>query len=307
MTDYNREDPGCLTLSEDMMDTRDFKAEELIQLDRTVQLPKSFSLGKRVYTTNYQNWWGSCTANATSHGAQILNVKDSWRIPTSENIFTPDWKDLRKKMWHDIENINDSGDYVEKAMNTAINMKIKNIEWWESNIDWYSYQERTRDENSIETIKRYIYNWNPVNRCLRWNQTTWTELTKGQLKTFIPADKRTWGHAVICVWWDEWWLRFLNSWRTNDGKWYKSRFYVTNDDMIKTSWMWNRRYRPLFRKEQAKVDPEYIKRKNSNLAVLKVLKKNYPEESIEVKLAIEKFSQQIRKSYPEINEELPLK
>lgn len=71
--------------------------------------------------------------------------------------------------------------------------------------------------------------------------------------------------------------------------------------------MWNRRYRPLFRKEQAKVDPEYIKRKNSNLAVLKVLKKNYPEESIEVKLAIEKFSQQIRKSYPEINEELPLK
>lgn len=71
--------------------------------------------------------------------------------------------------------------------------------------------------------------------------------------------------------------------------------------------MWNRRYRPLFRKEQAKIDPEYIKRKNSNLAVLKVLKKNYPEESIEVKLAIEKFSQQIRKSYPEINEELPLK
>lgn len=71
--------------------------------------------------------------------------------------------------------------------------------------------------------------------------------------------------------------------------------------------MWNRRYRPLFRKEQAKKDPEYIKRKNSNLAVLKVLKKNYPNESIEVKLAIEKFSQQIRKSYPEINEELPLK
>lgn len=77
MTDYNREDPGCLTLSEDMMDTRDFKAEEIIKLDLTVQLPKSFSLGKRVYTTNYQNGWGSCTANATSHGAQILNVKDS--------------------------------------------------------------------------------------------------------------------------------------------------------------------------------------------------------------------------------------
>ena len=39
-----REDPGCLTLSEDMMDERDFKAEEVIKLDKTIQLPKSFSL-----------------------------------------------------------------------------------------------------------------------------------------------------------------------------------------------------------------------------------------------------------------------
>jgi len=39
-----REDPGCLTLSEDMMDERDFKAEEVIDLDLTVELPKSFSL-----------------------------------------------------------------------------------------------------------------------------------------------------------------------------------------------------------------------------------------------------------------------
>lgn len=39
-----REDPGCLTLSEDMMDERDFKAEEAIELDTTIELPKSFSL-----------------------------------------------------------------------------------------------------------------------------------------------------------------------------------------------------------------------------------------------------------------------
>ena len=39
-----REDPGCLTLSEDMMDERDFKADEVIKLDKTIQLPKSFSL-----------------------------------------------------------------------------------------------------------------------------------------------------------------------------------------------------------------------------------------------------------------------
>ena len=75
MTDYDRENPGCLCLPEDMMDERDFKAGEVIDLDTSIQLPKSFSLGKRVYRTNYQNGRGSCTANATSHGAQILNVK----------------------------------------------------------------------------------------------------------------------------------------------------------------------------------------------------------------------------------------
>ena len=54
MTEF-REDPGCLTLSEDMMDARDFKAEEAIQIDRQLELPKSYSLGKRIRTTNYQN------------------------------------------------------------------------------------------------------------------------------------------------------------------------------------------------------------------------------------------------------------
>lgn len=44
MSEEIREDPGCLTLSEDMMDARDFKAEEVIDLDRSVELPKSFSL-----------------------------------------------------------------------------------------------------------------------------------------------------------------------------------------------------------------------------------------------------------------------
>lgn len=47
-------DPGCLTLPEDLMDERDFKAEEVLQLDTTIELPKSYSLGKRVYSTNYQ-------------------------------------------------------------------------------------------------------------------------------------------------------------------------------------------------------------------------------------------------------------
>ena len=93
-----REDPGCLTLSEDLMDERDFKAEEAIELDPTIELPKSFSLGKWIRTTNYQNGRGSCTANSTSHGVQILAVKQRGRIPIQDNIVTPDRKNLRKNM-----------------------------------------------------------------------------------------------------------------------------------------------------------------------------------------------------------------
>ena len=93
-----REDPGCLTLSEDLMDARDFKAEEAIYLDPTAELPKSFSLGKWIRTTNYQNGWGSCTANSTSHGVQILAVKKKGVVPIQDNLVTPDRKNLRKNM-----------------------------------------------------------------------------------------------------------------------------------------------------------------------------------------------------------------
>ena len=71
--------------------------------------------------------------------------------------------------------------------------------------------------------------------------------------------------------------------------------------------MFNWRYRPLFKKEQAKKDPEYIKRKNAAVLVLSVLKKQYDKEPTAVKEAIIKLSQEYRKAYPEINEELPLK
>jgi len=71
--------------------------------------------------------------------------------------------------------------------------------------------------------------------------------------------------------------------------------------------MFNWRYRPLFKKEQTKKDPEYLKRKNAAVLVLSVLKKQYDKEPAAVKEAIVKLSQEYRKAYPEINEELPLK
>ena len=301
-----REDPWCLTLSEDMMDERDFKAWEAIQIDWEEELPKSFSLGKWVRNTNYQNGRGSCTANATSHGVQILAVKKKWILPTTHNIITPDWKDLRTKMWHDLDDKNDSWDYVEKAVSTALKMWINSVESDIVKYDWYCYGERDMTKKSIETMKHYLYNGCPIVRCLRWNKTTWNEITDWQLKTFVPITQRTWWHAVALVGRDEWWLRFLNSWRTNDWKGFKSRFYVTYQDMIKLGGTFNWRYRILYNKEIAKQDPNYLRKKWNALESLKSLKKLYPEETPQVQRLIESLSVELRRHYPEINEELPL-
>ena len=75
---------------------------------------------------------------------------------------------------------------------------------------------------------------------------------------------------------------------------------------MKSSTMFNWRYRVPYLKEQAKTDPEYLKRKNNAVLVLKALKKMYPEEESNVQKAIEQLSREYRKNYPEINTDLPL-
>lgn len=209
-------------------------------------------------------------------------------------------------MWHNLEDKNDSWDYVEKAINTALKMWITTTEWDIARIDGYSYGERAVNYKSIETMKRYLYKGCAIVWCLKWNSTTRSELTAGQLKTFIPVTKRTGGHAVALVGWDEGGLRFLNSWRTNDGKGYKSRFYVTYEDMIKLAWMFNWRYWSLYNKSQASKDPGYLKRKGNAKIALEALKKVYSEETPEIQKLIEQLSKWLRKSYPELNEELPV-
>jgi hypothetical protein len=63
----------------------------------------------------------------------------------------------------------------------------------------------------------------------------------------------------------------------------------------------------LYIEDDAKLDPEYLKRKNVALLVLKTLKKQYDDEPIFVKEAIVTLSKAYREAYPEINEELPIK
>ena len=296
----------CLALPKEFASATDFKASETIKLDWNQTLPKNFSLGEWVYSTNYQWAYGSCTANSTSHGVQVLNVKAKWVKPTDSNLITPSWRDLWKKMWHDLKDINDSWDYVEKAVSTAYKEWIVNEEWGTSTFDGYCTEDFSPDNKWIETIKRYIYNWNPAIWLIQWNQTTWSELTKWQLKTIIPYAQRTGWHAVCCVGWDNGWFWFLNSWKTNDWKGLKSRFYVTYGTLKASQWMFNWRYWLPFKEEQAIKDSEYMKRKSIWTAVIQLLKKTYHNESPKMQKAIEAFSKVYRAEYPEINEEIPL-
>lgn len=294
---------GALTLPEDMAEATDFKAEEAIKLDKSVKLPESFSLGKWIYKTSNQWSLWSCTAMWTTHSVQILNVQKWWVVPTTKNIITPKWKDLWAKMWHSTTQY-DWGDYVEKAVSTALKEWILIEENWKlAKFDAYATDEWKSDDASIELMKRYLYAWCPIVWCIRWNTTTWHEMSEWEVKT--PVTNTTGAHCIALVGWDKWWLRFVNSWSANDDKKLKSRFYITNSNLKRLGRRLNYRFWVLYMKSDAAKDPEYLKRKNMYVNILTILKKYYPEENAEVKKWIEAFSAAVRGNYPEINQELP--
>lgn len=300
------EDPWCLTLPEDMSEATDFKAEEAVEIDKTVELPKSFSLGQWIYKTSNQWSLGSCTSMWTTHGTQILMVKKNGTVPTNSNIITPQWKDLWSKMGHSTTKY-DGGDYVEKAVSTALKEWIKIEENWQlAKFDWYAYGDWVSSEydNCMDTMKRYLYKWCPIVWCIKWDRKMWQEMSAWEIKT-IPATTTSW-HCIALVGWDEWGFWFINSWSANDGKGLKSRFYISYNTMKKLGLKLNWRYRVLYVKQDAKTDPEYLKKKNIALTVLQTLKKQYEWETQAVKNAIVTLSQAYRKAYPELNQELPV-
>lgn len=297
---------SALTLPEDMAEATDFIAEEAIKLDLSIKLPEFFSLWEWIYETSNQWAIGSCTAMWTSHATQILNVKKWWIKPTNSNILTPDWKDLWSKMWHSTTKY-DGWDYVEKAVSTALKEWILVKEDGSlAKFDGYAYGEWERKNNyndSIDMMKRYIYNWNPIVWCVRWAKVTWNEMSAGEVKT---SDYSATGwHCIALVGWDANGFWFINSRSPNDANKRKSRFYISFDVMRKLDSKFNYRYRVLYIKQDAKKDPEYLKRKNSALLVLQALKKTYNSEPADVQNAIVVLSNSLRKAYPEINTELP--
>lgn len=302
--DFYPEDPWCLVLPKWMAEATDFEASEAINIDMNTKLPDNFSLWEWVYKTNYQGSTGSCTSNSTTHWVQVLNVKKNWVKPVNSNIITPNWKDLWRKMGHNPDKY-EGWDYVENAVRTALKEWIQTEEWGIAKFDWYAVEEWHKDEKSIELMKRYIYAWCPIIWVVQGNSDLWLQMTKWEVKWITWTI--TWWHAICCVGFDNWWFWFLNSWSPNDKEKRKSRFYISNKTLIDLSWRMNYRYWVLYNKEDAKKDPEYLKRKNAALVILQYLKKAYDGEPQEVKEAIVILSKALRKNYSELNSELPIK
>lgn len=294
----------ALTLPEDMAEATDFEAEEAIKVDYSVKLPEFFSLWKWIYKTSNQGSLGACTSLGTTHWVQILQVKKGGVEPKDRNIITPQWKDLWAKMWHSTTKY-DGWDYVEKAVSTALKEGILIEENWKlAKFDAYATWEWDRSDKAIDLMKRYLYQGCPIIWCVRWDKKTWNEMSAWEVKT-VPVNPTGW-HCIALVGWDANGFWFVNSWTPNDDKKLKSRFYVSYKTLKDFGYRFNFRYWVLYIKEDAKVDPEYLKRKNINLVILQALKKQYPWEPAAVQSAIVTLSQALRKAYPELNQDLPL-
>ena len=205
-------------------------------------------------------------------------------------------------MGHDLKNKDDSGDYAEKALDTAIK-GVKADDGKEYQLMKYSYESFAKKYETLETMKRYLLAGNPLVFVIRGNSTTRNEMSVGNLKTYLTAKDRTGGHAILCVGRDEGGFWFLNSWTKNNQDKTKSRFFVSNENMLKLYGMWNWRYWVLFFK--AKVDTEYLKRKNDRNLIIQALKKMHKIEKSSIQKSIEALSKEVRGEYPELNEEIP--
>ena len=178
-----------------------------------------------ISKTIYQNWWGSCTAAATTNSMKSQNEVEYWKE------IDLDWKQLWADMGHDLNNKSDSGDYVIKALKTAISNWIS---WYEADI--YAYGRRDIREKALHIA--------PLITIIEWTSTTRAEMIKWEIKTIIPKSRDTWWHAVVICWYDENYIYFYNSFGDYVIKDWISSFKIKREifyEMMKVNmmnWRW---------------------------------------------------------------------
>lgn len=315
---------GTLTKSEIEADPRDFKADAVLPNPTDTDLknlPKAFSLGMYVGETYYQNGRWSCTALWTCHSMQIQNVQELLKNDVNKNkqIIEMIWnwknpislirEDLRTKMGHNLDDKKDSWDYVEKALNTCIKQGIKWKDFMGVDITYFgSSFAYKRDDVDWEQMLKYYLTKYPCVMVIKGTNKTWQEMTAGEVKTIMEWFETTGAHCICCVGYDEYWIRFLNSWSKNSQSKTKSVFRISweNHKKMIELWMINWRFWVLFDKEEAVVDLEKLKEENNMTELLKLLNKSRSKTSIkEVQNGIGDLGKLIRDNYPNANKAVP--
>ena len=314
-----------LTRSEIEADPRDFKADMVLTVptdNELKNLPKAFSLGSLIWQTYYQNGRWSCTALGTVHSMLVQNIQEllkrmdntskdiiAWMIQNWENPISLSREDLWKKMGHKLEDKKDSGDYAENAMNTSIKQGILGTDekWNPKTYFWLNFAYKKEDTKWDSMLKYYLTKY-PLIMVIKWTQKTWQEMTAGEIQTVIEWYKTTGGHCVCCVWYDEHWIRFVNSRSKNTASKTKSAFCISweNHKKMVDLWMINWRFRVLFDKVEAVVDLELLKEEWDATVILEKLNKFYKKcRYPKVKDQIAILWNLLRSNYPEANKAVP--
>lgn len=313
-----------LTKSEIEADPRDLKASVVLPVPTSQELanlPKEFHNEAFIGSTYYQNGRGSCTAMWTTHSMMIQNIKElatvnpeiAWEIwaklKAGVNPIEMDWKDLWKKMGHDLNNKADSWDYVEKALLTTNKKGIKGKDWNGNDVVFFGLNYADSKNYSHDMFKYRITKY-PVIIVISWTNKTRSEMMSWEVKTVIEKINSTWAHCITATWYTEYWPIVMNSRIANDGKKKKCMFKIsreTLDEMLKVG-MLNRRYRVEFDKKDSVLDLDLYVEENNAIELLKLLSKFYNKTRFkDVQKECGELWATIRKNYPRANVEVPKK
>ena len=185
---------GTFTLSEQDYDHRDYLADNVLKNFDKLETPKEIMWWISETYSQWKLW--SCTAMATTHSAKSQNEKEYNR-----KVFL-NWQDLRAKAGHSLTEY-DWGDSVERIVKLALKQGIQ----WE--IDgkpmvfksdaWFFGKRDSRKKALLFTPLIVVWNW---------DSTTWSEMSKGEVKTIKRGTK--W-HATLDCGFDGKRVYFYNS------------------------------------------------------------------------------------------------
>jgi len=215
-------------------DGRDFQVWNILWAptgeELTSMKDKSVSLLNDIDKTVYQNWRGSCTAAALSNIIIIQNTLDYW----TTKVFA-EREDLWVKMWHKLWDKDDSWDYLEKALKTAV---AQGVDWTVDgkdktfSMDWYAFKRMGTSDVNIKYMKYYLSKGYPLYIAMRWDSQVYRQMRVGRLERVITRDESTGGHALAVIWIiednGERFVQIVNSWKPND--WDKSYFVMKLED-----------------------------------------------------------------------------